>query len=143
MIDDQLLVGVVLIAVGVAVGLLAYALVLNRREAALPTPPEEGADAEIGLEPHEEPDESPGTAEAEQEDEPQAVAVDAEPDEATLDEPVTDDGGPSPEKASGPEDAAGPIEAADVTVPGERKDIAALKRDDRTGRLVLVIGGRD
>jgi hypothetical protein len=143
MIDDQLLVGVVLIAVGVAIGLLAYALVLNRREAAAPTPSEVEADAETELERQEEPDEilQPAATELEQQAEPEALG--AAPDEVESERAAIEGGEPSPDVPAVVDETSGPANVVAMSTTGDRRAIATLKRDDSTGRLVLVIADRE
>jgi hypothetical protein len=150
MIDDQLLVGIVLIAVGVAIGLLAYALVLNRRESASPATPEGSseleAEAEIEPERQEEPDETLEpfeTEQTEQEEKTMSEALEAEPGETALEEPVMEAAGPSLDEPAVADDTTELAEAVDMSIRGERRAIATLKRDDRTGRLVLVIADRE
>jgi hypothetical protein len=147
MIDDQLLVGIVLIAIGVAIGLLAYALVLNRREGSTPAPSEGSSDVEAGAETEPEREEGLDVTlemvEAEQEVESQPEALEAEPDTPPTEELAMEAREPSPERLAAAEDAAETAGAVDVSTPGERKAIATLARDNRTGRLVLIIGDRE
>jgi hypothetical protein len=138
MIDDQLLVGIVLIAAGVAIGLLAYALVLNRREAAAP------AETEIEAEVEEQESDLTGLDQVGAQEE---VGAMPEPPEAQADraaEPAIaakqalGEGSTAPEQVAGEtdEDLAQPI-------TGMRHPIATLMRDDRTGRLALKVGDRE
>jgi hypothetical protein len=131
MIDDQLLVGIVLIAAGVAIGLLAYALVLNRREAGQGEPAiEEVAELKTG-----EPEET--SVEAEQVETgtpveelvPAHVAPGQEPPTEAPEEPIL--GRPST-PAGAPEHG-----------PAGRRPIATLLRDNRTGKLTLMVGDRE
>jgi hypothetical protein len=149
MIDDQLLVGIVLIAAGVAIGLLAYALVLNRREggqdgeaeAELPSKLEGTIETEV---------EEPGEGQAEQvlvegqvEELPEAVELEEAAElsqEAGTDEAVRPAEEPlsvsPPGLVSGANDEARPV-------PAGRRAIATLMRDNRTGKLTLVVGDRE
>jgi hypothetical protein len=146
MIDDQLLIGIILIAAGVAIGLLAYALVLNRREgvetgvAESPVATEGAAETEAG---------EPGEALAEAEQ----AAAEAPADEVS--EEVEPQGLPAAEQgvttevtepSEGPLPAPPPehvAPAADAPAPKGRRPIATLMRDNRTGKLTLVVGDRE
>ena len=128
MIDNQLLVGIVLIAAGVAVGLLAYALVLNRRDAAEHQGAGAGAEAEAAeageaeqLEPSDEIDLEEEMVEEE------ASEPLGEP-EAPLQAPVTETTALSEEKGS---------------APGKRYEVATLLRNEESGKLVLMVDDRE
>lgn len=126
MIDNQLLVGIVLIAAGVAVGLLAYALVLNRRDAAAHQGAEVGAEAaEAGEE-----EQLEASVEVNQEEEvfeEEASEPLGEP-EAPLRAPVTETAVLSEEKGG---------------APGKRYEVATLLRNEESGKLALIVGDRE
>ena len=150
MIDDQLLVGIVLIAVGVAIGLLAYALVLNRREAAQSVEAESSSEAEGRAETEMESQAEPGQAleqvEGElEEDEPPEAPEFVRQDE-TAREPALTAGAPSldePRNAVAGERIGESGEEAAPLAPGGRRVIATLTRDGRTGRLALIVGDHE
>jgi hypothetical protein len=148
MIEDQLLVGIVLIAAGIAIGLLAYALVLNRREVARK---EEGQPSEIEME---------GTAEVEVTEQlgGQVGPAQAEPQEAGQPEPIALEQEAELSQAPGSDGTGGPVEdhlstpAAESVgeiadefppVPAGRRTIVTLTRDNRTGKLSLIVGDRE
>ncbi|MGH2628619.1 MAG: hypothetical protein ACRDHY_18435, partial [Anaerolineales bacterium] len=100
--DGQLLTGLVLIIVGIALGLLAYAIILSRKErAALDAQSTDSADA------------------------PEPAGP---PDPAA---PLPGSSGPTPLPLSGVPPAGG-------TVP-----LAELLRDQRTGALIVRLGGKE
>lgn len=146
MIDDQLLVGIVLIAAGVAIGLLAYALVLNRREAARPAEP--GEEASSGSElagelPSVEEGElvaetEPGEAEAQAAAPAVALQAEAEVESAEVSAPAEEE----PQVVEVPAETTARSEVTPEPSKGEQRPIATLMRDDRTGKLALMIGDR-
>ncbi len=151
MIDDQLLVGIVLIAAGVAIGLLAYALVLNRREGVQNGEADAEPPSEMEIEgateaQAEEPDEDQAEqtqVEGQVDEAPEAIELEEEAElsrQSGTDEterPVDEQLSVSPaELVSEPADEAPPV-------PAGRRAIATLMRDTRTGKLALIVGDRE
>ena len=113
--DDQLVIGILLIIVGIAIGLIAVAVVLNRREDQL-------ADE---LDP-----ETEGT-----EDQPAPESEEDDPvSELDQDKPI-DEGEPS-EQADDAEEQA-------PTAPLERQLIAEIYREEVTGKLIVRAGDQE
>jgi hypothetical protein len=113
--DDQLMLGILLIIVGIAIGLIAVAVVLNRREnriARLETNHQEPSDSE---------EEEPATEV--DEDEPAPEADDDEPSE----------------------DSDETVEAEEVEppTPRERQLVAEIYREEVTGKLIVRAGGQE
>lgn len=151
MIDNQLLMGIVLIAAGLAIGLLAYALVLNRREATRDR--EAPAVSPSMMDGEAETDEGQNEAQAERE------PVEAEPDDETIPDAVEGEADEErePEPPTALEDRladeAYPVSPslpepdisgeARAPSPGPRRALATLMRDEKTGKLALIIGERE
>ena len=113
--DDQLVIGILLIIVGIAIGLIPVAVVLNRREDQL-------ADE---LDP-----ETEGT-----EDQPAPESEEDDPvSELDQDKPI-DEGEPS-EQADDAEEQA-------PTAPLERQLIAEIYREEVTGKLIVRAGDQE
>ena len=119
--DDQLMLGILLIIVGIAIGLIAVAVVLNRREARIA--------AESGLTT----DETDDEASSESEQEEPAPEVDG--DEST---PETDEDEP-PEG----DDQIVEAEQKEPVGPRERQLVAEIYREEVTGRLVIQTGDQE
>ncbi len=114
--DNQLMLGVLLIIVGIAVGLIAVALVLNQREGRIA--------AELELEG--------------EQDEELSAAADVE-EQPTPEEDGDDP--PSPEADEGdPQLESEKLEAPPDETPRERQLVAEIYREDVTGRLVVRSG---
>ena len=116
--DDQLIIGILLIIVGIAIGLIAVAVVLNRREDRIA--------AELDLEKEDTEDEADSESE---EDDPVA-----EPDQDEPDSEI-DEGEPS-EEADDAEEQAPPA-------PLERQLIAEIYREEVTGKLIVRAGDQE
>ena len=113
--DDQLVIGILLIIVGIAIGLIAVAVVLNRREDQLADeldPETEGTEDQPAPEP--------------EEDDPVS--------ELDQDKPI-DEGEPS-EQADDAEEQA-------PTAPLERQLIAEIYREEVTGKLIVRAGDQE
>ncbi len=125
--DNALILGVILIIIGVAFALLAYAALLFRRTEA----PEAEQEAEGDSE-------SDAVEEAPVEESPEPAADEPQEMEATSAEPesVTAEGEPPPDPSPPAEDSSG--EAAEV--PLQSVPVASLVREGRTGRLVVRVG---
>jgi len=126
--DNQLVLGVILIVVGIALALLAYAFILNRREqekgpgGATPEPSEALAAAEVESTP------APRL--------PPAPAV--EPPAAPA--PIAIPAAPPKQAAA----TAVPPSPASAPVPSRRTlAVATLLRDEVTGKLSVLVGGRE
>ncbi|MFQ5923203.1 MAG: hypothetical protein ACE5M4_10195 [Anaerolineales bacterium] len=115
--DDQLMLGILLIIVGIAVGLIAVAVVLNRREDRIA--------AELGLVSEDTEDEEPPETEKESEEPSPEVDEEEQPAEAV-----------EPLEAEEPE--APPDEA-----PRERQLIAEIYREEVTGKLIIRAGDHE
>ena len=116
--DDQLVIGILLIIVGIAIGLIAVAVVLNRREdqiAAELDPETEDAVAEAAPESDEE--------------DPVIELDEGEPDSEI------DEGEPSEEADVGEEQAQ--------PAPLERQLIAEIYREEVTGKLIVRAGDQE
>ena len=120
MIDNSLLMGIVLIGVGIALALIAYAVMLNRRDG------EEPAEAEA---PEVEPEVEP-TAELSTE----ALEPPAEPVEPP---PTRIAPAPMPSAATAP---PVPIQPAVGTPARRLLPVATLLREEVTGDLVIQVG---
>ncbi len=116
--DDQLVIGILLIIVGIAIGLIAVAVVLNRREDRIA--------AVLDLEKEDTEDEADSESE---EDDPVA-----EPDQDEPDSEI-DEGEPS-EEADDAEEQAPPA-------PLERQLIAEIYREEVTGKLIVRAGDQE
>jgi hypothetical protein len=122
-IDNQLMLGIVFLTAGVAMGLLAYAAVLNRRSG--------NDDAE------QDEQESADTAAPEEADIGEAQPVpSAEPSE-----PAVPAGAPLPSTPLAADDKAAPPPAPPIATDISAQPAkATLQRDERSGRLVVQIG---
>ena len=116
--DNPLMVGILLIIVGIAVGLIAVALVLNRREGRMAT--------ELDLESEAEEDQAPSDAEDSEE---QSTAEEDE-EQAEVDE-------------EGPQLEAEKLEGPPDETPRERHLVAEIYREDVTGRLIIRAGDHE
>jgi len=117
-VDDQLVIGILLIIVGIAIGLIAVAVVLNRREDQLA--------AELDPETEDTVDEAAPESE---EDDPLSELDEDEPDsEINEDEPSeeADDAGEQAPSA-----------------PLERQLIAEIYREEVTGKLIVRAGDQE
>lgn len=116
--DDQLVIGILLIIVGIAIGLIAVAVVLNRREDQLA--------AEL----------DPETQATEDEVPPESEEVDpvSELDEDEPDSEI-DEGEPSEEADEAAEQAP--------PAPLERQLIAEIYREEVTGKLIVRAGDQE
>jgi len=135
--DNQLVLGVILIVVGIALALLAYAFILNRREqdkdpgAPTPEPSEAPAAAEVASTP------APWSAHGPGEGPPAAAA------------PVSVPAGPLPQAAATPAPptpilTAVPPSPPPAPMPSRRTlAVATLLRDEVTGKLSVLVGGRE
>jgi hypothetical protein len=126
MIDNQLLVGIVLIAAGVAVGLLAYALVLNRRDAAAHQGAEVGAEA----------------AEAGEEEQLEA-SVEVDQDEEIFEEEASEPLGEPEAPLRAPVTETAVLSEEKGGAPGKRYEVATLLRNEESGKLALIVGDRE
>lgn len=141
--DNQLVLGVILIVVGIALALLAYAFILNRRE-----------------QDHEAPAAPPGEAEAPATPEPSTAlpahqAAPAAPAAARTMPPVSPPAAPaaapsvgtaSAPPATPPMAAAPPPAAAPAPAPLQSRRtlaVATLLRDEVTGKISVLVGGRE
>jgi len=117
-VDDQLVIGILLIIVGIAIGLIAVAVVLNRREDQLA--------AEL----------DPETQDTEDEVPPESEEVDpvSELDEDEPDSEI-DEGEPSEEADEAAEQAP--------PAPLERQLIAEIYREEVTGKLIVRAGDQE
>ena len=132
--DNQLIVGVILIVVGIALALLAYAFILNRRDQereskGAPEDELQAADAE-------QPPLQAGTP-------PQRASVPA----AATQTPVTPEPPaviptPAPVVAPAPPTPRGP-EPATLAPSRRTLAVATLMRDEVTGKLLVLVGGRE
>ncbi len=113
--DDQLVIGILLIIVGIAIGLIAVAVVLNRREDRIA--------AEADLETEDTKDE------ASEEDDPVSEVDEDEPDSEI------DEGEPA-EEADDAEQQAPPA-------PLQRQLIAEIYREEVTGKLIVRAGDQE
>jgi hypothetical protein len=122
MIDNSLLMGIVLIGVGIALALIAYAVMLNRKDG------EEPAEAEAQeLEPEAEATAGPST---------ETLEPSAEPVESP---PPTVGPAPMPPAAVVPPAAVQPA----IGTPARRlMPVATLLREEVTGDLVIQVGDR-
>ncbi len=134
--DNELVIGVIMIVVGIALALLAYAFILNRR------------DQEKG--PSGAPADEPEKAEAE---EPVLVAGTpppwAIPPAVLAQTPTT----PEPLPAAAPPPVAPKVPAGAPTLPAPEPAalapsrrtlaVATLMRDEVTGKLLVLVGGRE
>lgn len=135
--DNQLLLGVILIVVGIALALLAYAFILNRREqddGPQPAPPvEERAPAEQPSMPPAEPPVAHPPA-------PQPVAP-------AIAQAATVAPAPSPAPSPAPPLVPPPAPPAPVSTPPmpSRRTlaVATLLRDEVTGKISVLVGGRE
>ena len=117
--DNPLMLWVLLIIVGVAVGLIAVALVLNRREGRI------AAELELEGEQDKEPSDA---ADVEEQPSPEEDGDDPASSEA-------DEGDPQLESEK--------LEAPPDETPRERHLIAEIYREDVTGRLVVRLGDHE
>ena len=134
--DNELVIGVILIVVGIALALLAYAFILNRRDQ------EKGSSGP--------PAEKPETAEAEEPrleiGTPPPWAI---PPTVVAQTPAT----PEPPPVVAPPPAAPKPAVVDVTPPAPEPialapsrrtlAVATLMRDEVTGKLLILVGGRE
>jgi hypothetical protein len=135
--DNQLVLGVVLIVVGIALALLAYAFILNRREqdkgpgGATPEPSEAPVAAEVA---------SPSAPRL-----PPAPAVEPPATPAPIavpSIPLHQAAATPPPPAPTP--TAAPPSPASAPVPSRRTlAVATLLRDEVTGKLSVLVGGRE
>ena len=120
--DDQLMFGILLIIVGVAVGLIAVALVLNRRELRIA--------AELDLESETE------------DDEERSDVTDMEEGPTPEEEDEEDQQSPEADKEDRHLEAE-KLEAPPEEIPRERQLVAEIYREDVTGRLVVRSGDHE
>ncbi len=116
--DDQLMLGILLIIVGIAIGLIAVAVVLNRREDRIA--------ADTGLETND--------------------ADDQEPSDSEEEEPATEVDGDEPAPEADPsEDSDEIVEAEEIesATPRERQLVAEIYREEVTGKLIVRAGGQE
>jgi hypothetical protein len=118
--NDQLMLGILLIIVGVAVGLIAVALVLNRREARNAAELDEG----------QAPDEPDAGVEIKEEQE-------EIPDELEADEDTPEDEEP-PQN-----DESREIPVPEEETPRERQLVAEVYREEVTGKLIVLTGDHE
>lgn len=123
--DNQLMLGILLIIVGVALGLIAVAVVLNRRE--------ERISAEVDLDAEHTDDEEPSDTE---EKEPAELAEEQPPKPEEDEPPDEDDGDSSPSEAGEPEQMEPPA-------PRERRLVAEIYREEVTGKLIVRAGDQE
>lgn len=122
--DDQLMLGILLIIVGIAIGLIAVAVVLNRRE--------DRIEAELGLETdHEEPSGS-------EQEEPATEVDDDEPALEAQPAAEADDDEPLEEV-----DEIEETEEIESPTPRERQLVAEIYREEVTGKLIVRAGGQE
>lgn len=149
--DQQLILGILLIVVGIAVGLIAAAVIVNRRidarEAA-----EAGDDSADEVEAQEAGDKMMGEIEAQEAGD--GSAGEAEATEAA-DEPAEDTGPPADEQPEpGPADEPEPatesagsaldkLAPEPASAPSSDSLLGELHRDPATGALVFKSGGRE
>jgi len=119
--DEQQMLGILLIIVGIAVALIAVALVLNRREGRNP----EELDRESEDQEQDEPSDTADSAEQTTPEEEQEGESRDEPDEEISQSEA--------EKLEAPPDGA----------PRERRLIAEIYREDVTGRLIVRSGDHE
>jgi len=116
--DDQLMLGILLIIVGIAIGLIAVAVVLNRREDRIA--------AEMGL----------GTDDTDEEEssdsDEEEPASEVDEDETTSDS--ADD--EPPDEADETEEA----EQIEASAPRDRQLVAEIYREEVTGKLIVRTG---
>jgi cytoskeletal protein RodZ len=128
--DDRLMLGILLIIVGIAIGLIAVAVVLNRREDRIA--------ADTGLESNDTDDQRP--SDSEEEDPAPEVDEDEPAPEADEDEPApeADDDEPS-------EDSDEIVEAEEIDspTPRERQLVAEIYREEVTGKLIVRASGQE
>jgi hypothetical protein len=139
--DNQLVIGVILIVVGIALALLAYAFILNRRDQdkgreggaqageGKPAEPEEALPAAGTPPPWVKP---PATA---------IAARPAEPPAPTSPAPAT----PPPPSAPPIPQAPEPAAASPAALAPSRRTlaVATLLRDEVSGKLLVLVGGRE
>ena len=123
--DDQLVIGILLIIVGIAIGLIAVAVVLNRREDRIAAEADLTA-AELDLEKEDTEDEADSEFEG---DDPVSEDDEDEPDSEV-------DEGESAEEADDAEEQAPPT-------PLERQLIAEICREEVTGKLIVRAGDQE
>jgi hypothetical protein len=129
--DNQLVLGVILIVVGIALALLAYAFILNRREQDPETPAAPAAEAEASI--------MPQAAAAP----PADRAAVAPPAAALATASVPPPAAPlvTPPMAAAPPPAPGP---SPVPLQSRRTlAVATLLRDEVTGKISVLVGGRE
>jgi hypothetical protein len=138
--NNQLVIGVILIVVGIALALLAYAFILNRRDKEKPS--EVGPEIEAEPAELEEAAPEPGTPPPWVK--PPAGAVAAPPAEPT---PTIVPVPASPPPASPPPVAQAPVPSATSPAslaPSRRTlAVATLLRDEVSGKLLVLVGGRE
>ncbi|MEE9217163.1 MAG: hypothetical protein V3U32_06970 [Anaerolineales bacterium] len=119
--DNQLMFGILLIIVGIAIGLIAVAVVLNRREARIA--------AELGPNTDQADDEASSESE---EEEPAPELDEVEPT-------------PEPDDDEPPEGEDEDIEAEEKEslMPRERRLVAEIYREDVTGKLIVRVGDHE
>ena len=113
--DDQLMLGILLIIVGIAIGLIAVAVILNRREDRIA--------AEMGLGTDDTDEEESSDSEEEQ------PASEVDEDEVTSD---SDD--------DEPPDETDETEGIVTSAPRERQLVAEIYREEVTGKLIVRTG---
>ena len=122
--DDQLMLGILLIIVGIAIGLIAVAVVFNRRE--------DRIEAELGLETdYEEPSGS-------EQEEPATEVDDDEPAFEAQPAAEGDDDEPLEEV-----DEIEETEEIESPTPRERQLVAEIYREEVTGKLIVRAGGQE
>ncbi len=128
--DNQLVLGVILIVVGIALALLAYAFILNRREQDPETPAAPAAEAEASI--------LPQAAAAP----PVDRAAVAPPAAARAMPPVSP---PAAPPVTPPMAAAPPTPAPTPAPLQSRRTlaVATLLRDEVTGKISVLVGGRE
>ena len=123
--DDQLLIGILLIIIGIAIGLIAVAVVLNRREDRIAAEADLTA-AELDREKEDTEDEADSESEG---DDPVSEVDEDEPDSKI------DEGEPAEE--------AGDAEEQAPPAPLERQLIAEIYREEVTGKLIVLAGDQE
>ncbi len=128
--DDQLMLGILLIIVGIAIGLIAVAVVLNRREDRIA--------ADTGLETNDGEDQEPSDSE-EEEPAPEVDGDEPAP-EADEDEPAPEADEDEPLEES---DDIEETEEIESPTPRERQLVAEIYREEVTGKLIVRAGGQE
>ncbi len=134
--DNQLIIGVILIVVGIALALLAYAFILNRRdqEREPEGPPEDELEAPEAERPPLQAGTPPQRANAPAASTQTPVAPEVPP--APIPTPAPATMAPAPPTPPAPEPA--------TLAPSRRTlAVATLMRDEVTGKLLVLVGGRE